>query len=308
MVAERLGHVGQQHDRRKTCLVADREQALRQGRRRLERRRGNERAPADLDVHHQRVRPRRELLREDRRGDQWNRVDRRRDVADRVEPPVGGRQDIRLADDGAPGLAHRGAEARDVGRGVVSRNAGELVQRAAGVTEPAARDHRHEAAQRGDDRREDEAHLVSDAAGRVLVQQRAAEVGARPVEHLARVGHGARERRAFSRGHATEVHGHRERGDLALAHRAVDEPRHQFLDFLVVEDRAVSLAPDQLTGRVPHGRRTCQEPIVPLDGGRRSVSGPKASGKRASIVVVILTPSGPHRCTRVSGDENSTSC
>ena len=37
VVAERLGHVGQQDDGRETGLVADREQALRQSRRRLER-------------------------------------------------------------------------------------------------------------------------------------------------------------------------------------------------------------------------------------------------------------------------------
>ena len=72
---------------------------------------GAERAGADLDVHDERVEPGGELLREDRRGDQRDRVDGRRDVADRVEPPVGRREIGGLADDGAAGGAHGRAEA-----------------------------------------------------------------------------------------------------------------------------------------------------------------------------------------------------
>ena len=45
----------------------------------------------------------------------------------------------------------------------------ELVERPAGVAEAAPAHHRHRDAARGDERREAEAHLVADAAGRVLV-------------------------------------------------------------------------------------------------------------------------------------------
>ena len=56
-------------------------------------------------------RPGRELLRQDRGGDQRNRFDRRGDVADGVEAAVGRREVGGLADDGAAGLAHDLAEA-----------------------------------------------------------------------------------------------------------------------------------------------------------------------------------------------------
>ena len=56
-----------------------------------------------------------ELLGQDRGGDQRDALDRRRDVADRVEPAVGGRQIVGLADDGAADLAHDLAQPLEVG-------------------------------------------------------------------------------------------------------------------------------------------------------------------------------------------------
>ena len=60
---------------------------------------------------------------------------------------------------------------------VVARDRLELVERAARVPEPAPGDHRHGRAARGDDRREQQAHLVAHAAGRVLVEHRAGQAG-----------------------------------------------------------------------------------------------------------------------------------
>ena len=70
----------------------------------------------------------------------------------RVEPPVGGREVGGLADDGAADLAHDAAEGVDVGLRDVAGDGVELVERAAGVAEAAAGDHRHEAAAGGDRR------------------------------------------------------------------------------------------------------------------------------------------------------------
>ncbi len=60
------------------------------------------------------LQPRREFLRQDRGGDQRDRLDRRGDVANGVEAPVGGREIGGLADDRAARLARRrGETARD---------------------------------------------------------------------------------------------------------------------------------------------------------------------------------------------------
>ena len=76
----------------------------RQRRRLLVRR--HEGARAGLHVHHQRLQPAGQLLGEDRGGDQRDALDRRGDVADGVEPPVGRGEVVGLADDGAARSAH----------------------------------------------------------------------------------------------------------------------------------------------------------------------------------------------------------
>ena len=124
---------------------------------------GQEGARADLDVHHERVEPGGELLGEDRGDDERDRLDRAGGVADGVEPAVGGGEVAGLADDRAARLAHGGGEALAVGRRVVAGDRVELVERPAGVAEAAAGDHRHGAAARGDDRREQQRDLVADA-------------------------------------------------------------------------------------------------------------------------------------------------
>ena len=133
--------------------------------------RGHERARADLDVHHQRVEPGGELLRQDRGDDQRQRLDGAGGVADRVEAAVGRRELSGLADDRAAGARARPSESGQVRRRVVAGDRVELVERPARVAEPAPGDHRHGAAAGGDDRRQQQADLVADAAGRVLVER-----------------------------------------------------------------------------------------------------------------------------------------
>ena len=71
------------------------------------------------------------------------------------------------------------AEGLGVGLGRVAGDGVELVERAAGVAEAAAGDHRHEGAAGGERRGEHEADVVADAAGRVLVDHRPGEVPGR---------------------------------------------------------------------------------------------------------------------------------
>ena len=143
---------------------------------------GHERARAGLDVHDEPLEPGRELLRQDRGGDERDRFDRRGHVADRVEAPVGGRERRGLADDRAADVAHHLPERSEVGLRVVAGDRIELVERAAGVAEAAAGDHRHVGAAGREHRREHQRDVVADAAGRVLVEDRAGQVGVAPVE------------------------------------------------------------------------------------------------------------------------------
>ena len=147
-----------------------------------------------LHVEHQALQPGRELLGEDGGGDERHRLHRRRHVADRVEALVGGREIAGLADDGAAcALRSPCASSATSGCVLIAGDRVELVERAAGMAEPAAGDHRHDAAAGGDDRRQHQRDVVADAAGRMLVEHR--PVGLRPVEHVAGIAHGKRQRR-----------------------------------------------------------------------------------------------------------------
>ena len=104
---------------------------------------GHERAIAEGDVHDQAVETGRELLGEDRGGDQRDRFDGGCDVANGVQPAVGGSEIGCLTDDRAADLGDDLVEQVVVGPGLVAGDALELVERAARVTEAAAGDHRH---------------------------------------------------------------------------------------------------------------------------------------------------------------------
>ena len=130
---------------------------------------------ADLAVEHEAVDALGELLRHDRRRDQRQRLDRRRS---RRAARTAACRPARSARSGRSGTRRARRRARrNRSTGQVDAEPGdrlELVERAAGVAEAAARHHRHRDAARGDRRRERDRDLVADAAGRVLVDLRAA--------------------------------------------------------------------------------------------------------------------------------------
>src|SRR6185437_9201178 len=82
----------------------------------------------------------------------------------------------RLANHRAPQTLDLFARLREGEIGAKTRDGFELVERSAGVAERAAGHHRHRDADRGDERRENERHFITDAAGRMLVDARAPEM------------------------------------------------------------------------------------------------------------------------------------
>ena len=179
----------------------------------------HERAVADLDVEHDRVGAGGDLLRHDARRDQRHVVDRRRDVAQRVELLVGRHEIRRLADDREADVAHLRDELVRRQLDAEAGNRLELVERAARVAEPAAAHLPERHAARGDDRADGERRLVADAAGRVLVDDAAAERRAE-VDRLAAPHHRVGQRERLGAREALEVDGHAERRQLVVGHVA----------------------------------------------------------------------------------------
>ena len=132
---------------------------------------------AGLHVEHQCIDPFGQFLGEDRGGDQRDTFDRRRGVAERVEHAVGRRDLGRLADEHQATLAGHAAVGGEIEVDAKPRDALELVERTAGVAQTTARDHRHRHTAGGGDRRKDQARLVADAAGGMLVDLRSRDVG-----------------------------------------------------------------------------------------------------------------------------------
>ena len=208
-----------------------------------------ERAVPGLDVEDDPGRPRRELLGQDGRDDERDRLDRPRHVAQRVEDPVGRGDRVGLRKERGSDLRERLADARHIEVGSEARDRRQLVESAPGVAEPAARHHADARARRRDQWREDERHLVPHAARRVLVDH-GREI--REVPRLAGVAHGLGQRGGL-RGREPEDHGrHEERGRLILGDLPGHDTLNQVGDLLARKLFAGALGPEDLVDR-PHG-------------------------------------------------------
>ena len=207
----------------------------------------HERAVADLDVEHDRVRPCGDLLRHDRGGDERHDVDRRGHVPQAVEALVSRHEIRRRADDRKADVAHLLDEL--VGR-ELDPEAGdrlELVERAAGVTETATAHLPEGNAARRDDRANRDRSLVPHAARRVLVDDAPAERRAH-VERLARLDERLRQRVGLGAGEPPEVDGHAPRGHLVVGDLAGGVARHESHDLLSRVLPAVPLPLDEVGG------------------------------------------------------------
>ena len=207
----------------------------------------HERAVADLDVEDDRVGARGDLLRHDARRDQLDVVDGRGDVAQRVQPLVGRNEIAGLADDREPDVLDLRDELVFGELDAEARDRLELVERAAGVAEPAPAHLPERDAARGDDRPDRDRRLVPHAAGRVLVDDRSPERGVQ-VERVAAPHHRVGERERLRRREPAEEHRHAEGGHLVVGHLVARVAEHELRDLVGVELAAVALALDQLGG------------------------------------------------------------
>ena len=208
----------------------------------------HERAVADLDVEHDRVRARGELLRHDRRGDQRDAVDGRGDVAQRVELLVRGHEVAGLPDDREPDVAHLRDELVDrrARRGSpgstracrACRRCGRARGRTSSRT--ARRTRRRSARPRA----------------RSCPPRRRSSACRRPCGRAPRRGRASRRSRIIASvsayvsraGQPAEVDGHAERGHLVVGHLAARVAEDELGDLVVGELLAVALALDQLRG------------------------------------------------------------
>ncbi len=227
---QRFVHVGQNGRRRHAGAVADLDDAVRQLHRFIVGR--HEGAAADLDVHDQRVQASRQFLRQDGAGNHGDRFHGRGHVAHAVEDLVRRRQRGSLADDGHADFLDHFTEQFIARHRGVARDGVELVERAAGVPQAAARDHRYEAAAGSDHRTEQQRHYVAHAAGGMLVEHRARQVERAPVQHFTGIAHRQRKRHALVHAHVVEVDRHRQRGDLAFGDPTGSNAANEELDLL----------------------------------------------------------------------------
>ena len=250
---QRLVHVGDERGGPEARAIGDGDQAFGQAPRLVHGR--HEGAGAHLHVEHQMLEAGGEFLGQDRGGDERDRFHRRRHVADAIEALVGGRQIGGLADDGAARLARHLAEQVEIGLRDIARNGIELVERAAGVAEAAARDHRHVAAAGRQHGRQHQRDIVADAAGRMLVDHRARQI---PRQHRAGIAHGERQAHGLLPAHAAEEDRHGEGRHLALRRRCPSvRPAMKSLHLVARQGRAIALPADDLLRQ--HVRRPLQE-------------------------------------------------
>ena len=226
-IAERLIHIGDQRLHLLIEAAADADHRLRQTPRihlLL-----HERAVADFHVEHQRVDAFGHLLRHDGRSDQRNRFHRARHVAQRIEALIGRRDFFGLPDEAQAQLRQLRAKLIEREIGAKTGNRFQLVERAAGVAQAAAGNHRHHHARRRRNGRADQAGLIAHAAGRMLIDLDARNVGKDQRLPGAIMHFG--ERAQFAIRHATEKRGHEERGHLIVGNLTGGVPVHQELDF-----------------------------------------------------------------------------
>ena len=234
----------------------------------------HERSVAHLHVEHDRVGARGELLGHDRGGDERHDVDRRGHVAKRVELLVGRHEISGLADDREADRAHLLDEGVRVELHLEPGDRLELVERPAGMAEPAT-GHLPEGDAAGrDDRPHGEGRLVPDTARRVLVDDSPSERGAE-VEGVAGADHRVRQRVRLAPGETLEVDGHAPRSHLVIGNVAARVAEDELRHLLPGELLAVSLALDQLGGAdhvsLPNIRRGGYSPQRPRRWGSRQL-------------------------------------
>ncbi len=262
-VAERLVHVGEKTDDVTAGARSELEHRLGQDLRVLKRL--HEGAVADLHVQHDCLGSGSDLLGHDARRDQRDAVDGRRHVPERVQLLVR-RDEVRgLTDDRHADVSNLRDELVQAQLDAEARNRLELVQRAAGVTEPASAHLPERNAARGDDRPDGDRRLVPDAPGRVLVDDASPELR-RHVDGLAAADERLRHRERLGACQSTEHDRHAESGHLVIGDVPACVAEDQVAELVCAELASVPLALDQLRRVDRHGV-TIGCPGIPRRGG-----------------------------------------
>ena len=243
---ERLRHVGDRGGGIPARVARDRETRLHQ----LPGLAGvpHEGAGARLHIEQDQIGVDRQLLRHHAGGDQWDRSDRRGGVAQRVDGPVGRDEIGGLGGDHAADRRRLIADGVRVEVGAEPRDGLQLVDRAAGVTEAAARDLHARQAERGDQGCEHQGHGVAHTAGRMLVDDRAPDVT--ELDRASRRDEGTGHRRGLGGIHPLQDARHQERGHRPVRHVPLGIAGDQPLERLRCDRRTGALALDGLP-RIP---------------------------------------------------------
>ncbi len=205
---------------------------------------GHEGPATELDVEHDRVRARGDLLRHHTGRDERHGRHGRRHVPQGVQGLVGRHHVGRLGRHRDPDLLDLPDEALGLQVHGESWNGLELVERPARVGESAAAELRDLDPARGRKGRRDQGDLVANPACRVLVDLDSFDPA--QVEHLAAGHHGLRQGKCLGAGHATDAHRHQPGRHLVVGNLATQVAGEQKFDLFGRVFRTVSLAADDL--------------------------------------------------------------
>src|SRR4029450_12580038 len=183
-------------------------------------------------------------------SDPAHAVHGRGDVAERVELLIRRNEVVRLADDREADVAHLLDELLFRQLDAEAGNRLELVERAAGVPEPASAHLAERDSAGRDDRADDDRRLVTDAAGRMLVHDLSPELAVE-IEGRAALDECVSERQRLVGREPSEVDGHAERRQLIVGDLAACVAEDELADLGRGQGPAVALALDQL-GRSDH--------------------------------------------------------
>ena len=226
--SQRLRHARDDRYNRLACQLADVYHRLRQ-RQRI-RQRLHQRTRTCLDIQHNAIRARREFLAHDGRGNQRQRINGGCYIAQSIERLICRGERRRLPDDRKTDFLHLPDEPLLCLLHGQTGDGFELIQRTAGVPQPAPAHLRHRHAARRHQRRQNQRRRIAHAAGGMLVNLLARN--RRQVTHVAAVAHGKRQVSGFLRGHAIQANRHQQRRQLIIRNGLVRRSAREKGDFL----------------------------------------------------------------------------
>ena len=283
--SQRHGHVGEQRargDPRVASEVDHRAGKLARGVQVL-----HEGTRSDLDVQDEGSRALGDLLAHDGAGDERDRLDGRRDVAQGIKLLVRGRQArTSRADDRTAAGPQLGHDLIVAQLGAPPGDRLELVEGAARVPQASARELRDGHAEARDQRRQRQRNLVAHAARGVLVGRRLTDAG--KIHARARADHRVRPAGNLAPVHAAQENRHGQGGHLLVLDDALRVGVDRPVDLVGGQHSPIALDADDVNGIKESHRLLLSLPTRPGWPGRRSTgrgvrthrAAPRSSGRR----------------------------